>query len=386
MFYTINSLSKHFIFSTFNQFLNCSQNIYKNKFKILFFYKNILNTNIKINYNALNLFNRIKKKKTLKNFVLFKKIIFLNKNTIFYKNIIKNKTFQKFIYIYINYSNKNYLNNSLQIGFVHYISNIFKKQFFVKNYFFYKNIFKNIFLLKNINQFIFNKNYVLLNNNLLNLLKINFFNFKKLNFIYNNQFPLIFFKKYNKHVFEKFNLKKKNNFVNLFNNYILNFLEFFFKKQFFLKISNKINLDNQKKILFFLNNFNNNVKFQKFVELNEIVELFCVVFIYKDLTLFKNWLIYTLNVINIKNHKKFFVLLGDFFTDNFSLFSILFGIKGFYFNVKGKIGLSGNAKKKFFFFKKGSLKVSSKYSKIDNQRFFIKTNCGSLGVNTILTY
>jgi ribosomal protein S3 len=78
--------------------------------------------------------------------------------------------------------------------------------------------------------------------------------------------------------------------------------------------------------------------------------------------------------------------MGDFFSDNFFLFSVLFGIKGFYFCVKGKIGLSGNAKKKFFFFKKGSLKISSKYSKIDNGRFFIKTNCGSLGINTILSY
>ena len=93
-----------------------------------------------------------------------------------------------------------------------------------------------------------------------------------------------------------------------------------------------------------------------------------------------------MNNINIKNHKKFFVILNEFIVDNFTIFSSLFNIKGFYFCVKGKIGMSGNAKKKKFFFKKGLLKVSSKNFKIDNQRFFIKTNCGSLGVNVILTY
>ena len=93
-----------------------------------------------------------------------------------------------------------------------------------------------------------------------------------------------------------------------------------------------------------------------------------------------------LNILSVKNHKKFFTILNDFIVDNFSILSMLFNIKGFYFCVKGKIGLSGNAKKKIFFFKKGVLKISSKNVKIDNQRFFVKTNCGSLGVNIILTY
>ena len=93
-----------------------------------------------------------------------------------------------------------------------------------------------------------------------------------------------------------------------------------------------------------------------------------------------------LNNINIKNHKKFFVILNDFVSDNFNFLSVLFQIKGFYFCVKGKIGLSGNAKKKKFFFKKGLLKISSKSLKIDSQRFNIKTSCGSLGLNVILSY
>jgi len=80
------------------------------------------------------------------------------------------------------------------------------------------------------------------------------------------------------------------------------------------------------------------------------------------------------------------MILNDFVVENFSLISSNFNVKGFYFCVKGKIGLSGNAKKKKLFFKKGLLKVSSKNFKIDNQRFYIKTNCGSLGINTILTY
>ena len=80
------------------------------------------------------------------------------------------------------------------------------------------------------------------------------------------------------------------------------------------------------------------------------------------------------------------MILNDFVVENFSLISSNFNVKGFYFCVKGKIGLSGNAKKKKILFKKGKLNISSKNTKIDNQRFFIKTSCGSLCVNIILSY
>jgi hypothetical protein len=276
------------LLNNFNRFSIGSKNIYKNKFKIVFFYRNLFNVSNKINYNLFNFFNKNFKKNYFFNKNYFVKTLIKNKNTIFYKNITKLNNLYKKQYLYFIYSNRDYLNSLIKFNFFYIIFNIFKKQFFLKNYFIYKNIFKNIYLLKNVNSFIFNKNYFLFNNNLLNFFKINFFNFKKLNFIYNNQFPLIFFKKFNKFIFDKFNLKKKNNYVSIFNNYILNFLEFFFKKNFFIKISNKINLNSQKKILFFSQNFNNNVKFQKFIDLNEIVELFCIVFIYKDLILFKN--------------------------------------------------------------------------------------------------
>lgn len=87
-----------------------------------------------------------------------------------------------------------------------------------------------------------------------------------------------------------------------------------------------------------------------------------------------------------KNHKKFFSIFFDFISENFDYFHNNLNIGGFYFLVKGKISLSGNAKKKKSSIKKGFIKVSSNYSKIDLKKFNIKTDCGSFGITIILNY
>lgn len=85
-------------------------------------------------------------------------------------------------------------------------------------------------------------------------------------------------------------------------------------------------------------------------------------------------------------HKKFFMIIQEIFIENFDLFYNELQIKGFFMCVRGKIGLSGNAKKKFFFIKKGVFRLSSKKLKIDNQIFNVKTDSGSLGFNLIISY
>jgi len=331
---------------------------------------------IKKNFNIKNLFNffiflkeNFKKTKKIKYPVIFYKIFlffsifkfyFINFNIFFYmlyKNILLNKKKTK-----------------LKIKAKNKIKSI------------YKYIFKNIsfFYNKKINFNVFYNNYII-NNNKLNRYNLNTFIFKNFSDIYNNQYPLLILSN-NKKILNKFNLKKNFFFLSLFNIFILNFFESFFKLNFFLKINNKLPVYNSYQILNFFNRGNNFFKNYKFFNFLEMVEILLISFLNKDLIFFKNWLKIMLDEMNIKNHKKFFVILSDFISDNFIYFFNNFKILGFYFFVRGKIGLSGNAKKKRFSFKKGLINISSKKSKIDFQKFNIKTNCGSLGISIIMSY
>ena len=169
--------------------------------------------------------------------------------------------------------------------------------------------------------------------------------------------------------------------------FLLNFLEFFFNSKFFLKINILNSFFNSNDFIIFNNKYKkNNFKFNKFFYFNEVLEIIWISFFNKDLFFIKNWIIKIIGIIDINNHKKFFIIFQEIIFDNFNLFFDVLKIKGFYFCVKGKIGFTGNAKKKIFFFKKGKFKLSSKKLKIDNQIFNIKTDSGSLGFNIILSY
>ena len=72
--------------------------------------------------------------------------------------------------------------------------------------------------------------------------------------------------------------------------------------------------------------------------------------------------------------------------DIFESYRDIFKIKGFYFLLKGKIGVTSNAKKKTVKFVIGSSNKSKKNQKMDFQQSVVKSLSGSLGVSMILTY
>ena len=72
--------------------------------------------------------------------------------------------------------------------------------------------------------------------------------------------------------------------------------------------------------------------------------------------------------------------------DIFESYKNTFQIKGLFFIIKGKVGVTSNAKKKTIKFVVGSLNKSSKSQKIDFQQNVVKSLSGSLGVSVILTY
>jgi hypothetical protein len=72
--------------------------------------------------------------------------------------------------------------------------------------------------------------------------------------------------------------------------------------------------------------------------------------------------------------------------DIFENYKNTFKIKGYYFLLKGKVGVTSNAKKKTVKFIIGSSNKSKKNQKMDFQQGVVKSLSGSLGVSMILTY
>lgn len=72
--------------------------------------------------------------------------------------------------------------------------------------------------------------------------------------------------------------------------------------------------------------------------------------------------------------------------DIFESYKNILRIKGLFFIIKGKVGVTSNAKKKTIKFIVGSLNRSNKSQKIDFQQSVVKSLSGSLGVSIVLSY
>lgn len=207
------------------------------------------------------------------------------------------------------------------------------------------------FFLTNFNY----KNSIVLQNFYVN--KVKFF-FKKIQF-----------KKVLKKFFSFKNLKKKTKGFFFINRFIQYFLESVFKKKILINIkkgSNKLFLKQTGNFYFFNKFFKKNLKTSK-----QIIGILYYSILLKDSFIFSNFFKKKLENINIKLHKK--LLLGlkktirYFFCKNF----IFFGLRGIFLNIKGKLGVSGNAKKRRYFFyfgnhslTKKTIKFSHKYNNV----------------------
>lgn len=87
-----------------------------------------------------------------------------------------------------------------------------------------------------------------------------------------------------------------------------------------------------------------------------------------------------------KRHKNFLFLLKYYlFIVNKKLFKLT-QCKGFKLLVKGKISVTGNAKKRSYKIYLGQLSFSQKSLKADYQHGLVKTKTGVLGVTFILFF
>jgi ribosomal protein S3 len=93
-----------------------------------------------------------------------------------------------------------------------------------------------------------------------------------------------------------------------------------------------------------------------------------------------------MNRIYFKHHKKFLSFLKLIFSKIFSKILSHFNCLGFYFVVKGKIGVTGNAKKRKFSFSNNQYSLTTKQTKITIQKALVSTHTGVLGVKFLIIF
>lgn len=147
------------------------------------------------------------------------------------------------------------------------------------------------------------------------------------------------------------------------NRFVIQFLEFFFKRHIMFNIkkgSSKLVLRQMSFRKFIRKYFRKTLKTSK-----QIIGVIYYSLLLKDSRMFTLFFRKILEKINIKLHKKLFLGLKKILKDLYRpIFSSL-GVLGLFFSVRGKVGVSGNAKKRRHFFYFGRYSISSRTVKMD---------------------
>ena len=184
-------------------------------------------------------------------------------------------------------------------------------------------------------------------------------------------------------------LKKNSNNVkgniHLFlNRFVMNFLEFFFKRCVIFNIkkgSNKLPLKQISLRKFYIKYFKKNLKVSK-----QVIGILYYSFLLKDSTIFTNFFKRVVEKLNLKLHKKLLLgfkkLIKDLYKPIFNYLSL----SGVFFNIRGKIGVSGSAKKRRYFFFMGKHSITNRTLKLDIKQTSLWTFTGTLGFTFILFF
>lgn len=178
-----------------------------------------------------------------------------------------------------------------------------------------------------------------------------------------NHLANVVLKKRSKAFKKPFNTLKYILLYQFFNKFVFNFLEFFLKSKilFNLKKSTggkKLKKLTSKKLL--KKYFRRNIKIGL-----EVFSVLYYSFLLKDSTFFANFFKKTFERIRLKLHKKVLIGLRKLFKKFFTSYHKRFGLLGLFLNVKGKLGVTGNAKKRRYFFYFGRHNITKRTLRID---------------------
>lgn len=89
--------------------------------------------------------------------------------------------------------------------------------------------------------------------------------------------------------------------------------------------------------------------------------------------------------IHLKKHKRFLRILHILLRNNLQFFDLV-EANGFMMDVRGKLSLTGNAKKRHYAFTVGSIGPTTKNHDLSFSQTTIRTTTGVLGVSMSLSY
>lgn len=190
-------------------------------------------------------------------------------------------------------------------------------------------------------------------------------------------------------IFKNLQFLKNRYFPKLLLAFCSNFFETLTKQKFFISVvTNSKPLFFERLLInyFFRKFFIFQRQFKSVLHLKEFIHIIILTFKYKDLYFLKNWMINFLEKINLKKHKIFLRLLKNVSLAILFNASYFFDVKGFFFDIRGKVGVAGNAKKRHFSIKYKSYGFTKIKLRAEQVKFVLRTNTGVLGSTLLLTY
>ena len=166
------------------------------------------------------------------------------------------------------------------------------------------------------------------------------------------------------------------------NNFLLHFFQFFFKKKilFFFKKKRRF-----KNIIFF--NFFKKIKPPYGIRLDRTELLYIIYYslLLKDSVFFLNYCCNVFENNHIRTHRRFFFFLKKIFRKCRFFFKRL-KVRGIFLDLKGKISVTGNAKKRRLYFRCRWHSLTRKRLKLAFKKHIIKTTTGVLGITAYIFF
>jgi len=126
-------------------------------------------------------------------------------------------------------------------------------------------------------------------------------------------------------------------------------------------------------------------KFLELIPVRELLEIVVIMCQMRDLQIFLMFIRDLLEEAIFKKHKKILWILFDVLKKNHFFFDEAL-VKGFSFDIRGKVGSTGNAKKRHFFFSIGKISTTSQQLRSQWQQINVWTHTGQMGITCSLQY
>lgn len=373
--------------------IKLNQKFFKNFWLLSFRKFNIkINNKLKVYYYKNKLFN---------SFIYVNDYDSFSNYTLIYDQVINSNSIFKFCLL--DYFNKNYVLYikifKINLFFKKSITKLNKKKSLKKKFrFFLKFDFnkkKTFFFKKSLNFFFLFTVFSLFKGPICFKKSINMFNnyfskYKKANFLITSVTPLKLLPwKVRTLVTRKTRGRVDQLQSVFFRQYVGGYFEDLLQSRFFIRVIPFIDIPVTvgPKIFKVIKKYN---YFQKIIGvgffLGEMILLFWYSLNLKDPKFFLIWFCKSMTKLNITKHKQMVKLLSYLINDELVLFLNSNFIKGVKFDIRGKVGVSGDSKKRHTMITSGYIGYSRKNYKIEYQQGIVYTDTGVLGVTLIYVF